>query len=851
MTKPSQHQLLTFRDQADFARALAGRWSADGHAAEDLVQDALVVALEQSEIEERQSRGWWGQLLKNLGRTRWRRESRRQWREHAAAHARSEPAAREAELAASDRLQLLAAIDDLPVVYRDAIRLRYLEGHSARSAARLLGCPESTLCTRTAEALRRLRLAIGKDQEPGRVSWLAAVLFPFRTRQQPLGSAAPARTLLMGNSIKLVVTVGLVLGLFYAVNETRDPNLPSLALAEDATLERDRGQLDLVPPGAEVLDGLRVAGSSGDEPETTSSLSGFVHPPYPKMVRTPLTVNGRVLDLSGQIVAGIEVHVSMEGAPALKNGEPADKRLHTTTDAQGNFELAAMAPARLSVKHPRFATVYGVNLFKRKQPEPVLLVVAPRVELAGVVVNEAGALVEAARISIEIPTRLFDLPGEELLHSNLIPRSAPTDERGRFRFPEIADLPESRLHVAAPGYRALSMDFPVGGDGNLRLVLERAQPGPEMITGTVQFQDGKPAVDAWVSAGNQSVQSDALGFFAIDLAPGGHSHEEQPGEVLRVHGVLPGYLPAQADVPSITQSSQAGERKPLLLVLGGPCLSIHGQVLDEQGEPLANLAIRVVEATPFGSVPSAEHGWWTRNSVEEMMGGGQSRSDHRGEFELEGLLDREYSIEVLQRPSLMSMTSPALAAGSRDVKLVLDLSAAQPIAGVVLDRHGEPVAGVTVSVSRHWPGSLEIGAQSVSIETGRFHIERSTPQPAFLRIEGDAVVTDLFYELPEDADLQALEVLVARRCAIQFDFGDWQERADALQALDAFGKPVDMMYQQNNTVGVRPRVQLGRGYSDVFAISDRVSHIAVLRGEKELARFPVLLMPGETLLLRL
>jgi protocatechuate 3,4-dioxygenase beta subunit len=578
--------------------------------------------------------------------------------------------------------------------------------------------------------------------------------------------------------------------------------------------------------------------------------AGFHHPRRANLLGTPFTVAGRVVDLTGQIMAGIKVHaVDYDSPPDWLATEP-DKRAHTLTDSRGEFEFEVRPPASLRVSDQRYATVYGVNVFAREEEAPAVLVVAPRVELAGVIVNEFGEGILTATITHLVPRRLYDVPGDDLARSSLIRRSAASGELGRFKFEDMVDLPTSEFYIQAQGYEDSKLKFPAGGDANLRIVLALAAPGPEMITGTVRHENGEPAPDAWVSAGNLSVQTDGAGHFALDLTPGGHQHAEKTADVLEVKAVLRGFLPAKVNAPSVKETEESGERKPLELVLGGPCLSIQGRVVDAAGAPIWGLKIRVIEAENFGLIQK-EYGRANRQTLEDMMGGGHTTTDSQGAFRLNGLLDREYRIEILQTRTLLCETSEPVAAGSSDVELVLDLGALQTVAGTIVDRHGAPIAGVTIAVSRKWPGSLEIGNQTVTDLDGTFRIEKATPDPVYLRIEGAPVVTNLFYELPDDADLQNLEVLAARRCEIQFEFGDWRDRAQTVMAVDAFGEQVEMMYEQGNVIGVRPTVQLGSGYSDVFLLGDTASHIVLLSGEADVARYPIVLTPGEIFILRL
>lgn len=61
--------------------------------------------------------------------------------------------------------QLLQAIEELPVIYRDALELHYLYGHTAKEAAELLGVEENTVHARLSRGRKKLAEALAKKKE--------------------------------------------------------------------------------------------------------------------------------------------------------------------------------------------------------------------------------------------------------------------------------------------------------------------------------------------------------------------------------------------------------------------------------------------------------------------------------------------------------------------------------------------------------------------------------------------------------------------------------------------------------------------------------------------------------------
>src|SRR5947209_3430602 len=138
--------------------AVSRRVLPDVQDAEDVFQAAfLLLARKAASIRKRESVGSWlhGVAL-HLARKAKTRGARRQAHEKRAAdmrdtRPRSEAVRREVQ-EALDR-----ALQDLPERYRSALVLCYLEGKAHEEAARLLGCPLTTLRTRVARGRKLLR----------------------------------------------------------------------------------------------------------------------------------------------------------------------------------------------------------------------------------------------------------------------------------------------------------------------------------------------------------------------------------------------------------------------------------------------------------------------------------------------------------------------------------------------------------------------------------------------------------------------------------------------------------------------------------------------------------------------
>jgi RNA polymerase sigma-70 factor (ECF subfamily) len=136
----------------------------DPVTAEDLVQETYLRALKAPRKAEPGPgmKSWLFAILHNV----WRNELRRRRpASHVDESVEQIPSDEPDPLAAVDRQEassrVLAAIDDLPDPFREAIVLRCVEGFSYQEMAQVVGCPAGTVMSRLARARALLRRALG------------------------------------------------------------------------------------------------------------------------------------------------------------------------------------------------------------------------------------------------------------------------------------------------------------------------------------------------------------------------------------------------------------------------------------------------------------------------------------------------------------------------------------------------------------------------------------------------------------------------------------------------------------------------------------------------------------------
>jgi len=163
-----QNESIAFSDAVlphlDAAYNLARWLTRNDHDAEDVVQEASLRAFKYwAGLSHRDSRSWLLAIVRNTFYT-WLRQ--RLPEAHPLSDAdlakvdRENPNPESAALQGADREMLKAALDDLPLEFREAIVLREMEGLSYKEIADIANVPVGTVMSRLARGRKRLQVAL-------------------------------------------------------------------------------------------------------------------------------------------------------------------------------------------------------------------------------------------------------------------------------------------------------------------------------------------------------------------------------------------------------------------------------------------------------------------------------------------------------------------------------------------------------------------------------------------------------------------------------------------------------------------------------------------------------------------
>ncbi len=821
------HDPAVLATEARWVRALARGLVVDDALADDLAQDAWVAALQRAEPVVAW-RAWCASVVRRRLFERRREEAARAARERHGARGEALPSTVEMVERAATHQSLVEAVLALEEPYRTTVLWRYFEDLSPRAIAQRSGIPVATVHTRLARARERLRARLDREHGGDRTAWMSALVpfAPGSAHSMALGGT------LLKTSTKVVAAVLLVLGTAAVVWQF-GPEEVRPGAGQGARLELEHAA-DAEPLAAPE-EGLAAVAADAERRRSTEFEAAQAITPVTAPAVVARTLRGRVIDHRGQGLSGVRLRTSPS-----RSG--ADETL--ASGAGGRFEIANAG--ELDLVHSDDARWTTVLAGSGKAAREALVVVAPRIELAGRVVDELGAGVRGADVTIDVPRAFgsdFDVPLDGAV--GLAWRTS-TDTEGAFALAEVPALDVARILVAAGGFEPSAEAVPAVTTRDLVVVLRRGPTSHARVRGIVVDARGAFVRDARVAAGSQTTLSDSAGRFELDL--------EQHPRPTRVTAVKRGLAPAFHELAA------ADTQGEIVLRLEETLLAISGRVLDGAGRPVAGARVWLEDATYFGFVGARPVHVETLVARDDAPLWSFATTTDEGAFRIDGLLDREYHVAAIEERTLLRADRPAVRAGERDLVLRLPADELHPrVHGQVVDMDGQGVGSVRVQVQRpgitiELPGggTFDEWAHRAPLETdaeGRFELLDVPKKGAELFANGEPI---LFQGLRVEDIGDPLDVRLAvhRRMHLRVELDPPLERADSASVLDGDGAPVILRVMRGETSFTNRRTELVDGRSHVLSLSDAARTLVLSKAGVEVARIPIVLVRGETNVVR-
>ena len=826
------HALLA---DARWVRALARSLARDTHDADDLAQDACLAALQSPPADGSNVRGWFRRVLDNLVLQRARSQTRRQRREEAIADDSERAAAPADDLV--ERAQIHRAVVDavlaLESPYRETMLLRWFEEQPPRAIATRTGVPVATVNSRLQRGAALLRTRLDR-RYGGRQAWAIVVVALPMSVSLPLVGVSLMNAFAIAAGAVLVVSAAVWL----ASGSAADPGPVVKVATGEGTPTTPALATDAASP--------RVAATPG--PAAATSVAEAA----PRR-----RLSGRLLDVEGR-----PVHEAVVGF--------GDARATSGIDGTFAIECARDQAGVVRSEDPRWRTVmHGV--VGADDAVPGLVVVGAALDLAGTVRSGEGSAIEGAALRVLWPVDL------RARLSTIADRSAEdsqgcrSDAASKFQL-STAAVRGAELLVTADGFLPLRRPLPERSIADLQLVLERPVAKEGSIQGLVVDARGVPVGGARVGLGGTVQRTDERGAFLLvddgrgaTLAAVATGHRR--GVLARTNGGFP---------PFVT------------LTLGGVPMTIRGRVVDAAGKGVVGAKVWCVDPTLLCEsreplvTEGLSAGMTTLSDLRDRFERGELKdpqavfrstatagwpwvaTDGDGAFVLAGLDDRAYTLRAMDDETLLSVDGVTAPAGSDGVRLVLPTAACfERLAGKVVTRSGQPVAGVRLAVQcdtqslRGNTMHAQAVARTTSDAEGRFVLPKVPHRATYLRLDGDGILPlefgrgeagGLFEVLGGRGD--DVRLTVAVRLHVQVELLD-AASADAIRALDDAGKPVSLTVFQGRGRNDTERLDLVEGRSAVFVVPEGTATLVLEKAGKAVRREVLSLLPGSLNTLRL
>lgn len=222
----------------DWIRGLVRSLVADPGAAEDVAQEAWLLAASQP----RASRAWIAVVARNLVRQRGRSERSRQRREQSVAQQEAQASTADLVLRTERQALVVRAVTELPDPYRTVVVMRFVDGLTPAQIAGRLGVAPGTIRSQLKRGLERLRADLDA-QFGSREAWGLALLplaeppLAAAAALGPIGLAATTGWMMKKTMVLVLVCLAIAAGTYSFLGAGNGPmEAPNRAATNVAAL---------------------------------------------------------------------------------------------------------------------------------------------------------------------------------------------------------------------------------------------------------------------------------------------------------------------------------------------------------------------------------------------------------------------------------------------------------------------------------------------------------------------------------------------------------------------------------------------------------------------------------------
>ncbi len=341
-------------------RALVRGLLADEHAAEDVLQETWVAAIEHGPATTAPMGGWLRRVARNLALKKRRGDGRRVARERGASRG-ERLASTDEVLAERESLRnVVDAVFGLDEPYQTAVLMRYFQNRTPREIAARLGVPVATVDSQLHRARAKLREHLDEAAGGKREQWALALATATGWSGEAAVSAGP----IGGLSMQWKLLAGAASVAAVAAGATAwsgaDDGEESLATARTAEAQELRAIGYVDAPQAPAGDDGAANGSTR-VPVKADPTAEVVRATSESTPRFDYVLEGLVVDGDDLPAHGARFYLAPEGQPL---------NFVQATGGDGSFRVAWKGKApRMSAVVYAGVTPWGANVLKRVEFE--------------------------------------------------------------------------------------------------------------------------------------------------------------------------------------------------------------------------------------------------------------------------------------------------------------------------------------------------------------------------------------------------------------------------------------------------------------------------------------------------
>jgi len=507
------------------------------------------------------------------------------------------------------------------------------------------------------------------------------------------------------------------------------------------------------------------------------------------------------------------------------------------SDAAGRFHLSVGADGLLVSDHPTLTPLFFGSVGPRQSSEVCTIVVVPKCVVAGRVVDSDGAPIRGATVNIGLDIGLRERIDAPLENSRLREWQRTTDTGGSFRFEDAPIVEGATIEASCESFvEVFGISYPAANE-ELTVRLERKADVGTYLQGRVVDARGAPVPRARVlfQGDDRRSRDDGTFDFEIQGPPAAIDSED----LVALHER---FVPVRA-------VARPGQN---VLTLRDASPTIHGRVLHADSTPATNAHIECIGPATVNDIRrflGLRDSEW--DDGDRVFDAPETWTEEDGGFEIEIPPPFPLRLRAVDLRTLAEVDSIETSPGQPiELRLPGD-DETRSVAGRVVDPRGGPIGGARVTVRRVLPDGGQVCSEQVlTSDAGRFAFERIHGDELAVLVETNIADSKSFPCSP-GSEASDLRLTVGRQGRLRVETVTPGLKVETMRVFGTDGRALYFECRQGGGGSASEEWDLGESWTGPLLVSEEATTLVLFRGDIEVLRTPIRIVPGETTLVRL